>query len=51
MHIIEINIKNRVSNYYFSNLVKAKKFEPKNILINEYFNHLLDIFVKSRQKC
>ena len=30
MHIQEINIKNRVYNYYFVNLVKAKKLENKN---------------------
>ena len=34
MHIQEINIKNRVYNYYFDNLVKAKKLETKNILID-----------------
>ena len=35
MHIKEINIKNRLYNYYFDNLVKAKKLETKNILIDE----------------
>ena len=35
MHIQEINIKNRVYNYYFVNLVKAKKLENKNISIDE----------------
>ena len=35
MHIREINIKNRVYNYYFDNLVKPKKLETKNILIDE----------------
>ena len=35
MHTNEINIKNRVYNYYFDNLVNAKKFETKNILIDE----------------
>ena len=31
----EIDIKNRVDNYYFDYLIKAEKFEIKNILINE----------------
>ena len=35
MLIQEINIKNRVYNYHFDNLVKAKKLETKNILIDE----------------
>ena len=34
MHIQVINIKNQVYNYHFDNLVKAKKIETKNILIN-----------------
>ena len=38
MHINEINMKNRVYNYYFDNLVTAKKKrkekEAKNIFIN-----------------
>ena len=34
MHIQVINIKNQVYNYHFDNLVKAKKLETKNILIN-----------------
>ena len=29
MHIQEINIRNRAYNYYFDNLVKAKKLETK----------------------
>ena len=34
LHIIKINIKNRVYNYYFDNLIKAKKKKgTKNILI------------------
>ena len=33
MHIKEINIKSRVCNYYFDNLIKAKKVETK-----KYFN-------------
>ena len=32
MHVKEINIKNRVYNYYFDNLVKAKKLKTRNIL-------------------
>ena len=35
MHIQEIAIKNRVYNYHFEKLVKAKKIETKNILIDE----------------
>ena len=35
MHIQKINIKNRVYNYHFDNLVKPKKLESKNILIVE----------------
>ena len=35
LHIQEINIKNRVYNYQFDNLVKAKKLKTKNILIDE----------------
>ena len=35
MHINEINIKNRVYNYHFDNLIKAKILEFKNILIDE----------------
>ena len=35
MHANKINIKNRVYNYYFNNLVKAKKLETQNILIDE----------------
>ena len=31
----EINIKNRVYNYCFDNLVNAKKLETKNILIDK----------------
>ena len=33
MHIKEINIKNRVYSY-FDNMIKPKKFETKNILID-----------------
>ena len=35
MHINEINIKNQVCNYYFSNSTEAEKIETKNILIDE----------------
>ena len=50
-HINEINFKNRVYNYYFDNLVKAKKSETKNILIYAknfqdltiYFTRYVDI--------
>ena len=35
MHFREINVKNRVYNYYFDNLIKTKKIETKNILIVE----------------
>ena len=35
MHIQEINNKNRVYNYRFDNLIKAKKLETKNKLIDE----------------
>ena len=35
MHSKEINIKNRVNNYYFDKLVKAKKLEIKIILIDK----------------
>ena len=35
MYINEINIKNRAYNYYFKNLIKAKKLDSKNILIDK----------------
>ena len=36
MHIKRINnTKNRVYDYYFGNLIKAKKLETKKILIDE----------------
>ena len=35
MHIKEINITNQGDKYYFDDLVKAKKLEAKNILIDE----------------
>ena len=47
MHIKEINVKNRVYNYYYNNLIKTKKLETKNILINEELFILLDNFIVS----
>ena len=35
MQIQQINLKNRVYNYYCHNLVKEKKLQAKNILIDE----------------
>ena len=35
LHIIKIDIKNRVYNYYFDNLIKAKKKGTKTILIDD----------------
>ena len=35
MYIKEINIKNRVYNCYFGNLIKARKLETKKILNDE----------------
>ena len=35
MHFKEINIKNRSYNYYFENLIRAKKLETKHFLIND----------------
>ena len=35
MHIQEINIKNRVWNYHFDNLIEAKKSETKKFFIDE----------------
>ena len=35
MHFKEINIKNRVYNYHFGNLIKAKKLGTKKILFDE----------------
>ena len=45
MHANEINIQNRVYNYYFDNLVTAKKLETKNILIDEKHHKDLVIYV------
>ena len=44
MHILEINIKNRVYKYHFDNLVKAKNLETKNVLINEKIYKDLTIY-------
>ena len=47
MHVEEINIKNRVYNNYFDNLIKAKKLETKNILIDyEHYKDLVIYFAK-----
>ena len=35
MHVKEINVKSRVYNYYFGNLIKVKKLETKDILIDK----------------
>ena len=35
IHIQDVNIKSRVYNYYFDNLVKVKKLETTNILIDD----------------
>ena len=35
IHAKKINIKNRVYNYYFDNLIKAKKIETENNLMDE----------------
>ena len=45
MHIKKINIKNQVCNYYFDNLVKAKKFETKNVSIDEKNHKDLTIYI------
>ena len=34
MHFKEVDIENKVCNYYFDNLVIAKKLETENILID-----------------
>ena len=46
MHMIEIN-NNRVWNYYFDNLTKAKKFETKNTLVDEKSYKVLLIYFTS----
>ena len=53
MHFKEINIKNRVYNYYFDNLFKAKKLETKNILNDKksckiWLFILLDIIMENQ---
>ena len=35
IHVNEINSKNRVSKYYFGNLVRANIIKTKTIFINE----------------
>ena len=35
MYINEIDVKNKVYNYYFYNLIKAKNIKTKNILISK----------------
>ena len=50
MHILEINIKNRVYKYHFDNLVKAKNLETKNVLINEKIYKDLTIY-STRNLC
>ena len=35
MHIKEISIENRVCNYYFDYLIKAKELDTESILIDE----------------
>ena len=48
MHIKEINPINRVYNYYFVNLLKAKKLETKNISIDEKnYKDLVIYFTRS----
>ena len=44
MPINEIDIKNKLYNYYFDNLVKARKLETKNILIDEKYHKDLVIY-------
>ena len=34
-HFKEINIKNRIRNYYFDNLLKSKELEARNIIMDE----------------
>ena len=43
MNANKINIKNQVYNCYFDNLVKTKKLETKNILIDQ--KHYKDLVV------
>ena len=47
VYVKEINVKNRVYNYYFHHLVEAKKLETKNILIDEKnYKDLLIYFMR-----
>ena len=47
MHFKEINIKNRVYNYYFDYLIKAKKIRNKKYLIDEKnYNNLVIYFAR-----
>ena len=42
VHLKKLSIKNGVCNYYFDNLMKAKKLKTKNILIDEKnYNNLV----------
>ena len=46
-HVEEINVKNKVWNYYCDNLVKEKKLETKNILIDKKnWNDLVIYFTR-----
>ena len=47
MHVKEINVKNRVCNYYSDNLIKSKKLETIRI----WWFILLDIFTVNQLKC
>ena len=47
MRMGEINIKNKVYNYYFDNLVKAKKIDTNNILIGQkHYKNLMIYFTR-----
>ena len=47
MHLQKFNIKNRVYNYHFYNLVKAKKVETKNILVDKKnYEDMIIYFIK-----
>ena len=44
-HFKETNINNKLQNHYFDYLIKAKKIETKNILINaKYYKDLVIYF-------
>ena len=51
MQIKEINIKNRVCNYYFDNLINGKKLETKNILIDNKNHTYLFIYFTRHVHC